>query len=44
MSTEEGFEDAIAALPEAKTAAVSDAPPVSGEFAQAPRSFCLAQN
>jgi len=42
MSTEEGFEDAVAALPEVETAAVPEAPPVSGEFAEALRHFCLA--
>lgn len=42
MSTEEGFDDVVAALPEAETAAVPEAPPVSGEFAEALRRFCLA--
>jgi pimeloyl-ACP methyl ester carboxylesterase len=41
MSTEEGWEDVIAALPEAETAAVPDAPPVSDEFAEVLRQFCL---
>jgi pimeloyl-ACP methyl ester carboxylesterase len=41
MSTEEGFEDAVAALPEAQTLSVSDAPPTSAEFAEALRRFCL---
>jgi hypothetical protein len=34
MSTEEGWEDAVAAVP--------DAPPVSHEFAEVLRRFCLA--
>jgi pimeloyl-ACP methyl ester carboxylesterase len=42
MSTEEGFEDAVGALPEAETAAVPDAPPTSAEFAETLRVFCLA--
>jgi hypothetical protein len=41
MSTDEGFEDAVAALPDAETAAVPDAPPVSADFAEALRAFCL---
>jgi hypothetical protein len=42
MSTEEGFEDAVAALPNAETASVPEAPPVSREFADVLRRFCLA--
>jgi hypothetical protein len=44
MSTDEGFEDAVAALPEAESAAVPDAPPTSGEFAELLRRFCLAHD
>jgi hypothetical protein len=40
MSTEEGFEDAVAALPDAETIAVPDAPCVDAAFAQALRRFC----
>jgi hypothetical protein len=39
-STEEGFEDAVAAFPQAKTVAVEDAPLSSEEFADAMRQFC----
>jgi pimeloyl-ACP methyl ester carboxylesterase len=39
-STEEGFEDAVAAFPQAKTVAVEDAPLSSVEFADAIRDFC----
>jgi pimeloyl-ACP methyl ester carboxylesterase len=39
-STEEGFEDAVAAFPEAKTVAVEDAPLSSERFADALRDFC----
>jgi hypothetical protein len=42
MSTEEGFEDAVAALPEAETVVVPDAPSVDPRFAEALRSFCEA--
>jgi hypothetical protein len=42
MNTEEGFEDAVAALPDAETAVVTEAPPVSVEFADALRRFCVA--
>jgi pimeloyl-ACP methyl ester carboxylesterase len=42
MSTEEGWEDVVAGLPEAATAAVPEAPPVSDEFAEVLREFCLA--
>ncbi len=38
--TGEGFEDAVAAFPEARTVAVQDAPSVSLEFAEALRQFC----
>jgi pimeloyl-ACP methyl ester carboxylesterase len=40
MSTDEGFEDAVAALPDAETIEVPDAPCVDAEFAQALRRFC----
>jgi hypothetical protein len=39
-STQEGFDDAAAAFPDAKTVAVEDAPLTSVEFAQALREFC----
>jgi pimeloyl-ACP methyl ester carboxylesterase len=39
-STEEGFEDAAAAFPRAKTVAVRKAPLSSDEFADALRDFC----
>ena len=39
-STEEGFEDAAAAFPRAKTVAVEDAPLSSEKFADALRDFC----
>jgi hypothetical protein len=39
--TEEGWEDAVAAFPEARTHSVPEAPTVSAEFAEALRSFCL---
>jgi hypothetical protein len=39
-STEEGFEDAVAAFPEARTVSVPNAPSVSSEFASALREFC----
>lgn len=42
MSTEEGFEDAVAALPDAATVVVPDAPCVDGQFAEALRRFCAA--
>jgi hypothetical protein len=38
-TTEEGFEDAVAAFPQARAVAVPDAPSVSAEFAVALRSF-----
>jgi hypothetical protein len=41
LSTEEGFEDAVAAFPDARTVSVRDAPSSSEEFADAARSFCL---
>jgi pimeloyl-ACP methyl ester carboxylesterase len=40
MSTDEGFEDAVAALPEAEVLSVPKAPCTSEEFAAALRSFC----
>jgi pimeloyl-ACP methyl ester carboxylesterase len=39
-STEEGFDDAAAAFPEAETVAVEDAPLSSEKFADAVREFC----
>jgi hypothetical protein len=39
-STEEGFDDAAAAFPRARTVAVRDAPASSDEFAEAIREFC----
>jgi hypothetical protein len=39
-STDEGFEDAVAAFPNARTIAVPEAPSVSREFADALREFC----
>jgi hypothetical protein len=41
-STEEGFEDAVAAFPEARTMSCPNAPSVSPEFAAALRSFVLS--
>jgi hypothetical protein len=38
--TAEGFEDAVAAFPEARAVSVPTAPSVSSEFAAALRSFC----
>jgi hypothetical protein len=40
MSTPEGFEDAVGALPEAETAIFADAPCVDPGFADAIRAFC----
>ena len=40
MSTEEGFEDAAAAFPQARTISVTDAPTSSQAFADALREFC----
>jgi hypothetical protein len=40
MSTDEGFEDVVAALRNAETLAVSDAPTASAEFANELRRFC----
>jgi hypothetical protein len=40
MFTEEGYEDAVRALPRAQTGAVSDKPSVSEEFAGLLREFC----
>jgi hypothetical protein len=39
-STEEGFEDAAAAFPRARTVSVPQAPSVSSDFAEALRGFC----
>src|SRR2546422_901133 len=39
-STDEGFEDAVAAFPDAQTISVAQAPSVSSEFAEALRDFC----
>jgi hypothetical protein len=39
-STEEGFEDAAAAFPHARTVSVPQAPSVSSDFAEALRGFC----
>jgi len=41
MSTDEGFEDAAARLPEASTVVVPDGPTASPAFAQALRDFCV---
>jgi pimeloyl-ACP methyl ester carboxylesterase len=41
MSTEEGFDDAAAAFPRARTIAVEDAPTSSRGFAEALREFCM---
>jgi pimeloyl-ACP methyl ester carboxylesterase len=40
MATDEGFEDATAAFPEAPTVSVQAAPQSSDEFAEAIRGFC----
>ena len=40
MSTDEGFEDVVAALPDAETVVVPDAPCVDPGFAEALRRFC----
>jgi hypothetical protein len=40
-STEEGFEDAVAAFPQARVVSAPDAPSVSTEFADALREFCF---
>jgi pimeloyl-ACP methyl ester carboxylesterase len=42
-STAEGFEDASAAFPQAKTISVPDAPLSSPEFAEALREFCTSE-
>ena len=42
MSTDEGFEDAVAAFPRAYTLTVPEAPAVSEKFAAALRRFCLS--
>lgn len=38
--TEEGFDDAVAAFPEARTVSVDEAPSVSSAFAEVLREFC----
>jgi hypothetical protein len=40
VSTEEGFEDAVAAFPDAKTFSTPDAPTVDPAYSDALRSFC----
>jgi hypothetical protein len=40
-TTEEGWEDAVEAFPDAHTLSVSETPTVSAGFAEALRSFCL---
>jgi hypothetical protein len=40
--TDEGFEDAVAAFPQARAVSVPDAPIVSPQFADALREFCLS--
>jgi pimeloyl-ACP methyl ester carboxylesterase len=40
-ATEEGFEDAVVAFPEAHTVSVPEAPTVSADFADTLRSFCM---
>jgi len=42
LSTPEGYDDAVAALPDAQTLAVTAAPAQSPEFADALRRFCLS--
>jgi hypothetical protein len=39
-STDEGYEDAVAAFPAARTISVPEAPSVSSDFARALRAFC----
>jgi hypothetical protein len=39
-STDEGFEDAVAAFPAARTISMPEAPSVSSDFARALREFC----
>lgn len=41
-STDEGFEDAVAAFPRARVVSVTDAPLTSDVFAEAMREFCQA--
>jgi hypothetical protein len=43
MSTDEGFEDAVAALPDAETVVVPNAPSADPEFADALKRFCGGQ-
>jgi hypothetical protein len=40
MSTDEGFEDAVAALPHAETAVFDEPPAASPGFAEELRGFC----
>ena len=40
ISTDEGFDDAVAAFPQARTISVGDAPTSSEEFADALHEFC----
>lgn len=40
MFTREGFQEAVAAFPDARTISVSDKPSISPEFAEALRSWC----
>jgi hypothetical protein len=40
--TEEGFDDAVTAFPEARTVSVDQAPCVSSRFAEALRAFCAS--
>jgi hypothetical protein len=42
-NTDEGFEDAVAAFPQAQTISVPEAPSVNPEFAAALRSFVMSQ-
>jgi hypothetical protein len=42
-STDEGFEDAVAAFPEARTVTCPEAPSVSSEFAAALQSFVMSR-
>jgi hypothetical protein len=43
-TTEEGFKDAVAAFPEARTVSAPEAPCVSSKFADALRDFCLERS
>src|SRR2546428_354535 len=42
-NTDEGFEDAVAAFPDARTVSCPEAPSVSSEFAAALQSFVMSQ-